>query len=355
MTSSQGEPPLTRRQLREMERAQEAAAQGQVAEAATPATPVESPAVADKAPASEAPASEAPVSESPAPAAPTSTEPETPRDGSFDSLLAADPAHPSFVEENTGTSSGAAAQPGASTWVTPAPSPAAPSPAASSAAPADDATPLGRRARRALADDHAADDASPTTEAAPVAAAPVAAGITDAAPATEPEPTTGPRTLQPPTGHWSIAANAPDDEDEAAPPLSRNVLTSGTVTATNALILPSIPSADATAPLTSTGEILVTGSIDLPRSLGSTGHQPHGFDSADMDRMYEQAEAERPSTDATPIRAASAVSATSESRGPITPPKNRGTRLPTILSITAGVLAAAVLGLLAAGYFFKVF
>jgi hypothetical protein len=294
MTSSQGEPPLTRRQLREMERAQAAAA-------GTPETPVED------APAPVAPQPPAPV-QTAVPVQPTVPAQPAPSEQSAPSGQAAAPAQPS----------------------------------------SDDA--LNRHSRRAAPTEP---DAAPTASASAIPAPPAPA---DAA-TSEPSTATGSRTLQPPTGHWSIAANAPEDPDEqGATPLSRNVLTSGTVTATNALILPNIPSAaDATAPLTSTGEILVTGSIDLPRSLGSTGHQPHGFDSADMDRMYEQAESERPSTDATPIRAASAISATASTTAPISPPKNRGTRLPTILSITAGVLAVAVLGLLAAGYFFKVF
>src|SRR5690606_12083856 len=49
---------------------------------------------------------------------------------------------------------------------------------------------------------------------------------------------------------------------------------SGVVT-TNALVIPTIPQAsDITRPFSSTGEILVTGSIDLPMALGSTGANP---------------------------------------------------------------------------------
>ena len=138
-----------------------------------------------------------------------------------------------------------------------------------------------------------------------------------------------------------------DDDDVGA---------SGAATTTNALILPVVPSApDATGPLTSTGEILVTGSIDLPRGLGSTGQHPDRYDTSDMDRMFDQDENEFNTSDVAPIRASRAVSTHTSTRGVITPPKKRGGRLPVVLSITAAVLAIGVVGLLVAGYILKVF
>jgi hypothetical protein len=168
------------------------------------------------------------------------------------------------------------------------------------------------------------------------------------------------RAYTPPTGHWSIAAQEPDDDsDDAAadaPGYARSRVSSGTVTTTNALILPIIPSvADATGPLTSTGEILVTGSIDLPRSLGATGTHSDRFDSSDIDHMFEQGEGEQVSSDAVPIRASRAVSTHTSTRDVITPRKHRGNKLPTVLAVTAAVLALGVVALLVAGYVFKVF
>jgi hypothetical protein len=161
---------------------------------------------------------------------------------------------------------------------------------------------------------------------------------------------------QPPVGHWSTAGDLDDKNQQFDQVLSRSVGASGAATTTNALILPVVPSApDATGPLTSTGEILVTGSIDLPRGLGSTGQHPDRYDTSDMDRMFEHDGDEFNTSDVAPIRASRAVSTHTSTRGVITPPKKRGGRLPVVLSITAAVLAIGVVGLLVAGYILKVF
>lgn len=220
-----------------------------------------------------------------------------------------------------------------------------------------------------------ADEFDPTP--APVSAQSFADILAPPASATEPaesSPIDEPRPYQPPTGHWSIAAQQTDDAPDAdlvdiadrgsdgtgqqqSPGYARSRVTSGSVTSSNALILPTVPSiADATGPLTSTGEILVTGSIDLPRSLGATGTHSDRFDSSDIDRLFEQSEGEQNNTaDVAPIRASRAVSTHTSTRDTITPRKHPGNKLPTVLAITAAVLALGVVGLLVAGYVFKVF
>jgi hypothetical protein len=160
---------------------------------------------------------------------------------------------------------------------------------------------------------------------------------------------------QPPVGHWSTAAELDDKNQPFDQIISRSVGSSGSATTTNALILPALPSADATGPLTSTGEILVTGSIDLPRGLGSTGAHPDRLDSSDLDRLLDGEENEFNTSEVAPIRASRAVSTHTSTRGVITPPKKRGGRLPLILMITAGVLAVGVIGLLVAAYVLNVF
>jgi len=105
------------------------------------------------------------------------------------------------------------------------------------------------------------------------------------------------RPFTPPTGHWSTAAEL---EDGAEPITSRNVGHSTAATTTNALILPSLPQADATGPLTSTGEILVTGSIDLPRTMGATGAHDR-IDSSDIDRLLDSEENEFNTSEVAPV------------------------------------------------------
>lgn len=186
-------------------------------------------------------------------------------------------------------------------------------------------------------------DAAPATPA-PATPAPAGTPFADA-------PTEERRPFTPPTGHWSTAAEADDDE----PVLTRNVGHSTAATTTNALILPSLPKPDVTSPLTSTGEILVTGSIDLPRSLGATGALPDRIDSSDIDRLLDGEENEFNTSEVAPVRASRAVSTHTSTRGVIAPPKKRGNTLPVVLMVTAGVLAVGVIGLLVATYLLNLF
>jgi hypothetical protein len=195
---------------------------------------------------------------------------------------------------------------------------------------------------------------APTTgrTATSESAANASAGPAAAAPAPEDTSAQERRPFTPPTGHWSTAAEL---EDQNQPITSRNVAQSTAATTTNALILPAIPQPDATAPLTSTGEILVTGSIDLPRSVGSTGAHPDRIDSSDIDRLLDGDENEFNTSEVQPVRASRAISTHTSTRGVIAPPKKRGNTLPIVLMITAGVLAVGVIGLLVAAYVLKVF
>ena len=181
---------------------------------------------------------------------------------------------------------------------------------------------------------------------APAAAVPATTGSEGETAAQERRPFT------PPTGHWSTAA---EFDDQNQPITTRNVGQSTAATTTNALILPVIPQPDTKAPLTSTGEILVTGSIDLPRGMGATGAHPDRIDSSDIDRLLDAEENEFNTSEVQPVRASRAISTHTSTRGVIAPPKKRGNTLPVILMVTAGVLAVGVIGLLVAAYVLKVF
>ncbi|GAB3388841.1 hypothetical protein GCM10027568_10300 [Humibacter soli] len=186
-------------------------------------------------------------------------------------------------------------------------------------------------------------------QSTPTQAAPAAAAV-----AAEPSgPTTDPQLLARSAGHWSTMGDEPASDTGNTP---RSSVASGSVTTANALILPSIPSAGmATTPLTSTGEIIVTGSIDLPRSLGTTGQHPDHFDSSDIDRIFEESDAAPTTSSVAPVRASKAVATHTSTRGMITPPKARGNKLPVTLAVTAAFLALGVAALLVAGYVFHAF
>jgi hypothetical protein len=165
-------------------------------------------------------------------------------------------------------------------------------------------------------------------------------------------PATDPQLRARAAGHWSTMG---DDED-ATGGTPRSAVSTGSVTTANALILPSIPATGlATSPLTSTGEVMVTGSIDLPKSLGATGQHPDHFDTSDIDRLFEESDAAPATSGVAPVRASKAVATHTSTRGMITPPKARGNRLPVVLAVTAAFLALGVAALLVAGFVFHAF
>ncbi|MET1015481.1 MAG: hypothetical protein ABWX76_01600 [Leifsonia flava] len=213
--------------------------------------------------------------------------------------------------------------------------------------------------------------AVPVVPPAPAPSAPIAEAPTPAAVVTPPAvvtPVASPfdfghtdDVLPPkPVGHWSIDADHEDDRDvTGAQPsfdqlLSRGIAAGGVSaggvpTTTSALILPSIPQSGDGAVALTTGEVLVTGSFDLPRSLGSTGAHPDRIDSSEIDRLFELEDA-GPATGAQPIRASRAVSGHTSTRDVIQPPQKQSRwTVPFILSISAGVLAVGVVALIIAG------
>ncbi|HEY0247523.1 MAG TPA: hypothetical protein VGC45_04595 [Gryllotalpicola sp.] len=367
MTLRQDQQPLTRRQLREMERAAQAAKsdEQQVPAVELPFS-AQSPAVpAELKPVRAAEAAEAEDTASAIPAdSVTDADPETPQ-------ARAPQAEPAQSE---------------------------------AAAPAAPVVPLTRRQLRALqqAQEHRSASGPAADESAPVAdpldaakpaliaevpitalplpqasiatppvisAAPAPAAVDasvaepeviDSAPA---EPVTGEvRAYQPPTGHWSLGANESFDDviasgvEEAQ---LRSVESSGGSSASNALIVPIVPSAaDMTGPLNATGEILLTGSIDLPRGLGSTGQIQGHFDGSDIDHLLDQHDRDATSNSSVePVAATRAIATHAPSASPnIVPPKQAGHRIGAIVgSVAGGVAALAVAGVLVAGFVFHAF
>jgi hypothetical protein len=183
------------------------------------------------------------------------------------------------------------------------------------------------------------------------------------APAEEPAPAhPSPQTdgtgFTPPVGHWSTQALIDDDEQVSDGTVGgRDVAaTSGALT-TNALVLPSIPTVDGImGPLSGTGEILITGSINLPSSIGNTGVQPANYDHSDVDALLEATDREDAEPGSAPVRAIRAVSTNTGAGdviGSMKPPKV--SKVPMVLTITASSMGVGVVGLLVAGLIFKIF
>ncbi|MEY2849047.1 MAG: hypothetical protein RI885_1714 [Actinomycetota bacterium] len=170
-----------------------------------------------------------------------------------------------------------------------------------------------------------------------------------AAPVVVPPPVVTSAPSSTPYGHWSTQSDIDDRATTAETALSRNVGVSTGAITTHALVLPSIPESgdQLLAPLTtSTGEIIVTGSIDLPRSFGSTGVHPTMFDHPDVDAIIDDSDRDDAGAESAPVRAVRAVASNSSARAVIEAPAPRKSRLPLILGIVGGAALLVAIGVI---------
>jgi hypothetical protein len=351
MTSSQ-EPPLTRREARERERLlqeQQAQAASDAASAPTPA-----PAAPASPPAASPPAPATPVQPAPTPAYPA----PRPAGGS---------------DDRSSPFGGGLPQPAPQSWPQP---------------PAPSTTPertLTRRELRAMLEGQPDEFDDLDVEPEPMRPGPAAALSASGFPAPAPETLAGPRTGDPagatsvpfppqpaptraptphqvaesaiadepaaapkPVGHWTAQLNAPAERAEPFDQLlSRGGVSHGVPTTTNALIMPNLPDHGPMGSGMKSGEVIVTGSIDLPRSYGATGVHPSQIDSSDVDRLFDQVE--DGAGVGAPVSATRAISTQSASRAMMAPPKKEGMNVPLVLAVTAGVLALGVVATLVIG------
>jgi hypothetical protein len=153
-------------------------------------------------------------------------------------------------------------------------------------------------------------------------------------------------TVSPAFGE-GVLADAPEAHAPFRPSFDE-LLTSGDSggsqhSAPSALIFtPSPGEGSLSGPVASTGEILVTGSYELPKGLGSQGHAHGTTDGKDVDAVLIDGEL-APASSPTPIAASSAISTLKPAGEVIRPPApEKGNRLMLTLSIIAGGLFLAV-------------
>ena len=125
--------------------------------------------------------------------------------------------------------------------------------------------------------------------------------------------------------------------------ISRSAAATGSVSTPNALILSQTPAGvPLVGPVTSTGEVLITGTFELPEGLGSAGHVPGTTDGRDVDAVLLDGELPAASSP-TPIAASAAISTVKQPGEIIRPPApEKGSKLVVGLIITTGALAVAV-------------
>ncbi|NYF11026.1 hypothetical protein HDC94_002182 [Leifsonia sp. AK011] len=147
-------------------------------------------------------------------------------------------------------------------------------------------------------------------------------------------------TWTPPRGHWSTQLDEEDEFHETT--INRSVGTGSTTT--SALVLPSIPESNISGPLAGSGEIMLTGSIELPQTFSATGASAR-LEHSSIDKLFESHDAEVVSTESSPVSAVNAVSTRSGS-GLGQAPKQQGTKALTALIIAAASMGALVVVLL---------
>ncbi len=134
--------------------------------------------------------------------------------------------------------------------------------------------------------------------------------------------------------------------------LSRNVASPHG--ASNALIMDD-PQPDLTNAVSGTGDIFVTGSHHLPRSLATTGTTADRYDSVEIDRLFEAAQDE-PAAGVSPVRAARAINSSARTKSAVVAPRgHRASVLPTVLAVVAGVMALGVVALLVGSWVLRLF
>ena len=164
------------------------------------------------------------------------------------------------------------------------------------------------------------------------------------------------QTYTPPFGHWSMQAKIDDENQTLDHSVRRDLSSSSGAITTSALVLPSIPRAgDVTRPISNTGEILITGSVELPASLGSTGSYPTHFDRSDVDAIIAADDREDSAAGSAPVRAIRAVSTNNDSPALLAETRATESRTPFVLAIIAGATLVVAVGLVIAGFIFNVF
>lgn len=184
----------------------------------------------------------------------------------------------------------------------------------------------------------------PAEEPAPVHLwQPTSRGSAAPAPLIEPAPLQGDGAASPSgstaTGsHWSAGFSEPAD-DPFENTFSRQVGSASV--STNALVLPEMPTGSLTGAVPGTGEIIMTGMVEVPTSIASTGAVPSVHDSPDIDELLDAGDREFVSTDSAPVSAINAVSSHTATRNVIAGRKPRGNALTTVLIVSTVVMAVA--------------
>lgn len=162
------------------------------------------------------------------------------------------------------------------------------------------------------------------------------------------EPPTQPAGPTVPVGHWSRQAEADDDPTTADVVVDRREFGAQTPSTNSLVILPPAvdilpPSVD--GPISARGEMMMTGSLQLPDDFSQTGVTGQIIDVGRDDLLLDPQDEQR--TDAAqPVRASNAVSIHTETSGKFELTPQSGGKGLTALIVVASSMAVLVAGLL---------
>lgn len=144
--------------------------------------------------------------------------------------------------------------------------------------------------------------------------------------------------------HWSVGIH--DDEDPFVNTFSREVGSAVSLSNTNALVLPEMPTGGISGPVAGTGEIIITGMIDVPRVVSSTGAVPAVHETAEIDDFFDPGDLTTAPPDAAPVSALKAVSSHTSSHSVIaTNRRPASNTITTVLVASTVVMAVVAIGL----------
>jgi len=143
-----------------------------------------------------------------------------------------------------------------------------------------------------------------------------------------------------------LVPEAPRPELEVSLGATTSRLVGDVSTATNSLILPTTPLVDLTSPLSSTGEVVVTGQITLPTRLAEQGTTPALETAADHDEVLDAYVTGEIAAMAKPVRASQAVSGKGDDTDIILVRRARWGTAAIVTVVVAASLALAAVGLL---------
>lgn len=150
-------------------------------------------------------------------------------------------------------------------------------------------------------------------------------------------------------GRGSASANSDDARGDFDELINRAVAQEGGASNTSALILPNMPDTEnLSGALGDTGELFVTGSIEMPKSLSETGGHSSLHDSVEIEPLDELGLGEVSPADnlMAPVSAVKAVSARSAQGSLLAESAKDKSKMPVVLIATGGVLVVGAVALI---------